>query len=141
MSDNPYRGSVTVDLDGKPVTLRFTWAARATLRHVFGEAWLQRVSSALVTLDPADLAVMLDAAANGDVNIGELMASDPSLGEVAAALRQAFRFAHHGLTEPEIGGHNPDPMKPRQMTWLQRLRGQHPPGSQETPSGKPRHLN
>lgn len=47
MADNAYKGEVTVDLDGKTVTLRATWAAMAVLARVFGKDWSARVSEAV----------------------------------------------------------------------------------------------
>lgn len=120
---NPYAGEVTVKLEeGLTVTLRVTWASRAMIRQVFGINWHERVSDALVTLNPTDLAVMLEAASNGQVDTGKALASDWPLQTVSDALRLAWRFSHHGIKEPEAVKDESPPMKPRQMWWKRLLR-------------------
>lgn len=111
---NPYSGEVAVELEpGLTATLRFTWASRAMIRQVFGEAWQEAVAQTLVTRDPKGLAVLLEAATDSKVTTAQALASDWPLSLVAEALMASWRFSHHGMAEPEKAP-NAHPTKPRQ---------------------------
>ncbi len=119
MADNAYRGEVTVDLDGKTVTLRATWGALAVLARVFGKDWSARVSEAVTYRNPADLAMIIVAMSDGQVSTEELMDGQASL-TVASKVAEAFRFGYHGLKEPEAVVENPMTPQPMQSSLLTR---------------------
>jgi hypothetical protein len=119
MPDNAYKGEVTVDLDGRTVTLRATWGAMAVLARVFGKEWSARVAEAVAYRDPSTLAVILEAMSDGQITVSELMEGQASL-TVANKVAEAFRFGYHGMKEPEKVGENPTPPQPMQLSLLTR---------------------
>lgn len=136
MAANPIAGEVAVELEpGLVATFRFTWAARAVVRQVFGENWQTAVARAVVVKEPHALAVLIEAATDGRITAATALASDWPLGKVADALKNAWRFSHHGMEEPKGGEEQANPTKARPArlwTLFNRLRV---PGSHRIVSG------
>lgn len=120
MIGNPYTGDVMVSFDERQVIFKFTWRSRAILRAVFGENWIDQISAAIITRDASILATIVDTITDGQISHDELLNSDYPLSDIANAIRQSFKFSHHGFLEPEDKNESPKIMK-RQETKLPLL--------------------
>lgn len=99
---NGYKGEVKIKLDSEVFTLKFTWGARAVLRSLMGENYIERSINALIYRDPMDLALMLNAASDDAISVEAALASDWNLTEVAEKLKIAMKLSKHGFDEPDL---------------------------------------
>lgn len=93
-------GTVSLDVWGQAVTLRFDWAALSRLRAAFGEGWADRIEAAFVEQDADAMALIL--AAGSDKPAAWWLEHSPPLVPAGAAARKALLAAFYGpALEPQ----------------------------------------
>lgn len=115
MQINKYTGTITVPVDGEPVSLRFNWEGIAALHSEYGKEWEGEVQRILGELDANGLAKIL--AIGSDQTAEWWMEHSPPFMPTASAVQGALRLAFFGA-----GGADDRPHLARQlMTLLSRL--------------------